>query len=657
MDLRLENRAAAAMNLEIGPASAKQRLGRLAPGASLSTNWVIRLTQPGAQELAFAISDARLGPLFAATTTLQLGLLKDPRPGYALTGLPALGAWWCESGWKIGRDRGLPERPKNTKLQPISISAARGETEAAQLVLRPTASVSLLSAKVGPLRDAQGRTGTITAEILEVAYVQVKRPTDNTCEAGWYPDPLPPLRLPMELAPDANQPLWISLKVDRAARASDYAGEVELTTSAGLLRVPLAVHVFDFEMPRETHLRSALGLGTGEINRYHHLKDAADKQAVYSLYLTNFAAHRISPYSFFDYAPIGIRFEGDQTNRQARVDFTQFDRAAAQWLGPDGFNSFMLPLRGMCGGTFQSRSLGTLEGFKEGTPEHARLFRDYLSQVETHLKDKGWLNQAYTYWFDEPDPKDYQFVVDGMKRIKAAAPGLRRLLTEQPEPDLLGHVEIWCGLTPEWSPDKVRARNAVGEEVWWYICCAPTAPYVTEFIDHPGAELRLWPWQSWQYGVQGILIWATTYWSSDCAYPPPQKQDPWQDPMSYVSGYDFKAGHIGYWGNGDGRFLYPPRAAMTNDVPCLAAPVTSCRWENLRDGMEDYEYFWLLRQAIEKAKAGKVTAATLREATALLEVPKEISRNTRTFTTDPRLMLAHRTRIAQMIERLTKPQP
>ena len=29
--------------------------------------------------------------------------------------------------------------------------------------------------------------------------------------------------------------------------------------------------------------------------------------------------------------------------------------------------------------------------------------------------------------------------------------------------------------------------------------------------------------------------------------------------MSYESGYGEKPGEIGYWGNGDGRFLYPPR--------------------------------------------------------------------------------------------------
>ena len=335
------------------------------------------------------------------------------------------------------------------------------------------------------------------------------------------------------------------------------------------------------------------------------------------------------------------------------MDFTRFDVAAKKWLDEQHLSTFQLPLRGMGGGTFQSRSLGSLEGFKEGTPEFARLFQDYLSQIEQHLRERGWLDKAFTYWFDEPDPKDYAFVVDGMKRIRAAAPGIRRMLTEQPEKELMGHVEIWCGLTPEWTPEKVKARRAAGEEVWWYICCAPKAPYVTEFIDHPGTELRLWPWQSWQYGVQGILIWATTYWNSTAAFPPQQLQDPWADPMSYVSGYDFKPGHIDYWGNGDGRFLYPPKRDYLNDkVPCLDGPVNSIRWENLRDGMEDYEYFWLLDQAVQKAEKAGTHRELLAEARALLKVPEEISKDLTHFTTDPRLMLAHRDKIARMIEQL-----
>ena len=224
----------------------------------------------------------------------------------------------------------------------------------------------------------------------------------------------------------------------------------------------------------------------------------------------------------------------------------------------------------------------------------------------------------------------------------------------------MGNVEIWCGLTPEWTPEKVRARRAVGEEVWWYICTGPKAPYVTEFIDHAGTELRLWPWQSWQYGVSGILIWATIYWNSSCAYPDPKLQDPWQDPMSWVSGYDTPVGTMRPWGNGDGRFLYPPRRdPNTAQEPCLDAPINSLRWENLRDGMEDYEYFWVLEREVKRVEAlnrEPLNRGTelVREAKALLVVPPKVSQDLTHFTTDPRPLLAHRERVARMIERLQR---
>lgn len=580
-------------------------------------------------------------------------VLNDPRSGYWLAQTADLGVWWCESGWKVGRDRPMPA-PTKGKPSLVKVAAARGEYEAVQVVLRPEHDAELLAAELSPLKRRWGRPAAITGTIDEVAYVEVTKPTDKTCVTGWYPDPLPPLRTPLALRAGQNQPLWLTFHVGREVKAGDYSAKLKLRTSNGELSVPVTVRVFDFTLPEESHLRSALGMGNGVINRYHRLTEQADKELVYDKYLQNFAAHRISPYSFFAYAPMDIRFLGEGADKRAEVDFTRFDRAAAKWLDEYHFNSFRLPLRGMGGGTFHSRHLGELEGFKEGTPEHARLFHDYLSQIERHLREHSWLDRAYTYWFDEPDPKDYEFVTDGMRRIKTAAPGIRRMLTEQPEPALMGNVDIWCALTPEWTPEKVAARRVAGEEVWWYICTGPKAPYVTEFIDHAGTELRLWPWQSWQYGVQGILIWETVYWTSATAYPDPELQDPWQDPMSWQVGYGLERGKKSPWGNGDGRFLYPPRRPLSDTSPNLDGPINSLRWENLRDGMEDYEYFWLLQREVERVATVKGESPLVQEARALLKVPSEVSQDLTHFTTDPRLMLQHRERVARMIERLGK---
>ena len=77
--------------------------------------------------------------------------------------------------------------------------AARGEFEPVQVVLRTERDGRLLGAEVTPLHKRWSDARPITVRIDEVAYVQVTHPTDKTCQPGWYPDPLPPLRGPLAL--------------------------------------------------------------------------------------------------------------------------------------------------------------------------------------------------------------------------------------------------------------------------------------------------------------------------------------------------------------------------------------------------------------------------------------------------------------------------
>ncbi len=202
------------------------------------------------------------------------------------------------------------------------------------------------------------------------------------------------------------------------------------------------------------------------------------------------------------------------------------------------------------------------------------------------------------------------------------------------------------------AAEKHRAR---GERFWWYICTGPKAPYCTLFIDHPATELRVWLWQTWQRNISGILIWQTNYWTSEAAYPD-SFQNPYEDPMSYVSGYSTPKGVKRHWGNGDGRFIYPPLAAAvpggTESQPVLEPPVSSIRWENAAGRHRG------LRDAL--SPAGTVATAMLincraeRQAayTKLLQVPPEITRSTTSFTFDPRPILKHREAVARAITEL-----
>ena len=125
--------------------------------------------------------------------------------------------------------------------------------------------------------------------------------------------------------------------------------------------------------------------------------------------------------------------------------------------------------------------------------------------------------------------------------------------------------------------------------------------------------------------------------------------------MGWVSGYDTKPGTKAAWGNGDGRFIYPPEAAAEAQPaqPVLDGPVDSIRWEMLRDGIEDYEYLAMLRRLLA-AKGAKLTAAQREPYDALLAVPEAITSSMTAFTKSPAPIEAQREAVARAIERLSR---
>jgi hypothetical protein len=345
--------------------------------------------------------------------------------------------------------------------------------------------------------------------------------------------------------------------------------------------------------------------------------------------------------------------EMDPTAVSVRTEFEAFDRAARRFLDEHGFNAFDLPVQGLGTGSFFSRTPGLFGGFRQGTPEYDRLLSQYLGQIEKHLAGNGWLGKEYIYWFDEPDAKDYAFVREGMTTIRKNAPRLTRFITEHmPGPDIMDVSEVGCTIFHKINPAVIAELKPKGREFWSYLCTGPKGPWVTLFIDHPAVNMRLWLWMSYAFGLDGILVWRANYWTSSTVFPPGVLQNPWRDPMSYTVGYGVPYGQVLEWGNGDGRFLYPPNRNPGKDrTKYLTGPVDSVRWEILREGIEDYEYFKLLEKAV--ASAGGKLRPRAAEARKLLAVPESIFKSARDYTKDPRVLLEYRRAVAEAIEALT----
>jgi len=573
--------------------------------------------------------------------------------GYLLpeTSSPKITVWWCESGWKVGRHRQAPEQV----FQKVRLEAPRNDWEAAQVVLLPREVLQVLAVRSSELKGPAGATiPEANVRILRVYYHWVEHPTDKAGKRDWWPDALPPLTDPVECKPGENQPFWVLVYVPKDAPAGTYLGKIAVSTTLGTIEVPLELEVWDLELPERNRLETAFGFSPGNVFRYHNLREEKDRRQVLDLYWQSFAEHRISPYNPAPLDPIRVRFLPDADPPRAEVDFSAWEREMTRVLGKFRFTNFMLTIHGMGGGTFHQRYEPEILGYGENTPQYQAMFSSYVGQLEEFLRRKGWLSMAYVYWFDEPEPKDYEFVTKGMERLKKYAPGLRRMLTEEPNDRLQAPVDIWCPITPNYNHEVGEKRRQLGEKFWWYICTGPKAPFCTLFIDHPATELRVWLWQTWHRKIAGILIWQTNYWTSEAAYPD-SFQNPYEDPMSYVSGYSTPKGVKRHWGNGDGRFIYPPLSAATPETskgqPVIEPPVSSIRWEMLREGIEDYEMLALLQDRLEKL-ADQLPADKKARYQALLEVPGEITRSMTSFTFDPRPILERRRTIAQAIVEL-----
>jgi|GEM_PF-1722181 len=321
-------------------------------------------------------------------------------------------------------------------------------------------------------------------------------------------------------------------------------------------------------------------------------------------------------------------------------DFDAFDRAARKYFDRWKFNGF------------RYRAMpGSLAGHQRFTREYNRLHAKIYGPIIVHLEENGWLDEAYAYWFDEPAEEEYSYVVSGMELLGQNCPGLTRLLTEQVEDPLIGHVDLWVPVLSRYDEERCQARQKAGERVWWYVCTGPRAPYPNDFIDHPAINHRIRFWMMEKYGVTGSLYWHTSYW-----YGQDRKlRNPWESTASISP-------TGGFWGNGDGMLLYPA-CRQPSDEPVLEGPVITQRIEVLRDGLEDREYLWTLKQLFVRAMfLSGITRGDRREeldrlfaeAVEALCAKDRLVTSLTEYSKDPQELLRERSRIAEAIENLRR---
>ncbi len=515
------------------------------------------------------------------------------------------------------------EAPSELKSS-ASLSAARDEHEAFQVVVRPTEGqeLSVQRLEIGDLKSDAGSISANNITARTVGYVKVSTPSHKETETGMFPDPLMPFE---PLVIKDTRAFWIDVKVPKDAPAGEYRSSVKVISAGSevLAEVPLTVRVWDFALPSDPPtLVNAWGLYDKPFRRYYD--DNFDEMM--QKFKENLWDHRIThlayPATDIPLPKISVADDGSVS-----INYTEFDAAVADNI-THGMNALEIPVPG------KWENKEKLVKWEYPMETVANIMANY----EQHLKEKGWLEMSYTFLIDEPGPAAMQTVREVHDFLKKAAPGLKRRCdfgygaTGKFGPgeevvaryrEMAGYIEIWCPHIDCVDYEFLAERQKKGEEAWWYICCSASHPYPNCLIDYPWIDSRVPFWMLWKYGVTGYAYWTVNWWL--------------EEPFNC-----FEDAVVMGKANGDGLMIYPGKDG----------PIDSVRWELTRDGIEDYEYFVVLSRLVDKAKQKGVSGEALKSAEEALAGLDEVVQSAIEYTKDPALLTAARDRLGEAIEAL-----
>lgn len=193
-------------------------------------------------------------------------------------------------------------------------------------------------------------------------------------------------------------------------------------------------------------------------------------------------------------------------------------------------------------------------------PRVEPFIQKYYTQIEAHLREKGWLDKCYQHIADEPNPagtdsqKSWSHIASLVKKY---APGLR---TIDASSEIIENqdVSVVC------LSDNIETMPPVpeGSERWMYTCCVPKLNFANRFVQLPLLKTRILHWMNYRFNECGYLHWGFNYWIFSL------------DPLTDVT----PQGHPN-WPGGDAFIVYPGEGRVYPSIRLWA----------MRDGIRDYD--------------------------------------------------------------------
>lgn len=498
---------------------------------------------------------------------------------------------WSESPLRkiLPQDSADPSGPAEPVVR---AGLAQGESESFQIALRPPRGQDLERVRVKAGTLVSARTGAALPDsalkIYTQRYQHVAIPSHFEGPTGYWPDALMPYA-PFDAPGGVTSPLWFTITAPEGAAPGTYASLIEME-GAGLSPVEffLEVEVFDFKLPSHPMLKTSFRYDA-ELALEDHQRTGGSLTAAQldARFQENAAAHRVTLRG-------ALAFPEEQANIDAAI--TRFQERLAQ-ADPAGTTTISIP--------------PTLLNYPE-----------QLARVNAAVKRNGWEGRAFVHLANEPPRPAWPRLLEGIQAWKTAAPDIPVAVTTYGlEPFLPDLLDIWAVHAPVFDTGnntQVLDRIRNGKEVWWYVDQTPPRPYGNFFLDFEAIEHRILFWQAWALGVRGMYYHGVNHRRPG--------QDPWKSLLDLTPV------------NGDGFLVYTGKDG----------PINSIRWENIRDGIEDYDYLAIFNDRRRRLLAEPGHEALLKRAAEVYNL-KAVIPSLVDFTRDPDVLESKRREIARMI--------
>lgn len=443
------------------------------------------------------------------------------------------------------------DRPPKLPIPPEShvIGAARGESEPVQLVLKAKEDIEGITVSCS---DLEGDGGTLPAgqvEIGVVGHVIVKGEP--------WPDPIFPQPVGgISVGAGRQRAWWITVNVPKDQPAGKYKGTLDVRIGGATVQsAPLAVQVFDFQFTEPYPIAVNVGLMGVDSG----VLDLACRRKMFPAHCVRGVGR--ARFSLDAHGTLTADFsEFDAATERLRSEFGM-RRICLGFIVGDGSGASGYPQASFTVETDASdgKMLSVSIDPARGEAERER-FHDVMRQYTEHLRERGWLLDAYVYLYDEPqDAQSVESLKTYAQFFQEAAPEIPALVVRAPTDDLPGSLDIWCSLVNQCTDEAAQWCGVAGKEHWIYTCGGEQHPSLD--LGKPALDARVLGWVAFRYRATGVLCWGVDVGYRECRL---------VEPLVYA---DIPR-------NGDGVLFYPTCEEGGEPLP-------SIRSENLRDGIED----------------------------------------------------------------------